>query len=207
MLRFILCKKKLGLNNISMAIVLWKSFYYITHYQNVASIVQHGLLSKNHVKKSRIEVIDIANKEVQGRRTRIEPIYKRSIHDYVPLYINPKNAMLSAIRHLTNELVILKIEPAVLENRKHLYTDGNAASSITLFSESRSVVDSSIPVLLADCWSAHEDGKRRRCAEVLIYGSIDAKHIAGAVCSSANVLAHLRKACPGSVEIDNSFFY
>lgn len=190
-----------------MPILLWTNFYYITHYQNVASILQMGLFSKFLIQKHQIQTIDIANKEVQGRRIRVEPIYNRSIHDYVPLYINPKNAMLSAIRHLTNDLVILKIKPAVLERNEHVFSDGNAASSNTLFSKSPDVVKPSIEVLLSDCWSNLEDGKRRRCAEVLVYNSVDPQYISGAVCSNQKIFSCLVGVCPGSVEIDMTFFY
>jgi|YelNatPaOPRAMG01_1025707.scaffolds.fasta_scaffold50554_2 hypothetical protein len=60
--------------------------YYLTHRDNVASILCKGILSKNRIEIAGLEYTSIAKDSVQRRRNRIEA-FGRPIHDYVPLYL------------------------------------------------------------------------------------------------------------------------
>ena len=62
----------------------------MTHINNLDSIIRNGLYPHNNTYKK----TDISNVDVNDRRVRLEPIYHKQIHSYVPFYFNPRNAML-----------------------------------------------------------------------------------------------------------------
>jgi hypothetical protein len=186
---------------------LWAGFYHMTHYRNLPSILQHGILSWTEVHSRDLAATDISDPSVQRWRARPEPVYRRAIHDYAPLYINPKNAMLYVRRHLQHEIVILKVSETILRRRQHLFTDGNAASKDTVFSADRAIVDPSDEALRAVRWADVPDGKRRRCAEVLVYPSIESDFIICAICSNQNLVNELADPLDLPIVVDPEVFY
>lgn len=99
--------------------------FHMTHLENLKSISKYGLNSHNTAPS----YIDISNPQVNRRRERQEPVHKRSLHDYVPMYFNPRNAMLyeKQMEH-SNKIVILEIDKAICLSRYTLFTDRNAAA-------------------------------------------------------------------------------
>lgn len=190
-----------------MPLRLYEEVYHITHINNLASIRQHGLLSKTRMDALDLHMIDISDSEVQGRRDRPEPVFGLPIHDYVPLYFNPKNAMLYSRKELQTMLVILAIPIAKAMSELYVFTDGNAANGPTLFDLELSITAASDNVLKANYWKDLPDGKRRRCAEMLVHERIELKHIGHAYCSSnASLDAVLYwLGCPASIE--RNMFY
>jgi len=184
-----------------------KYFYHITHHQNLSGILEHGILSRSDAHSRRLTNTDISDPAVQNRRDRREPIFHRSIQDYAPLYINPKNPMLSRRRNIQDELVILKVSPDVLKRPEVLFTDGNAASSKTSFGLDWSVVEPSQPVLQAKYWIDFQDGRRKRCAELLVHPLVEPHHIVGAICRGLPLASQLRKLCPFPITVDASIFF
>ncbi len=95
---------------------LFHRFFYIAHLENLASIRAKGLLPHNVIMAQGIAHVDIADPGAQRWRHRPETVYDRSIQDYVPLYINPRNPMLYVRRDWHKELVVLKISASVVDN-------------------------------------------------------------------------------------------
>lgn len=186
---------------------LWTAFYHMTHHRNLPGILNHGILSWTTAHAKGLTDTDISDPSVQRWRARCEPVYSRSIHDYAPLYINPKNAMLYVRRHLQHELVILKVSADVLRYHQHVFSDGNAACHNTQFSTDRQIVAPSDTALRALRWSEVPDGKRRRCAEVLVFPTVEARFIITAICSNQNLANTIRAACPVPIVIDTAAFY
>jgi hypothetical protein len=75
------------------------------------------------------------------------------------------------------DLLILEIATDVLEHHPHVFTDGNSACLQTVFSTNPDIVIPSLPALSAPYWNNCEDGKRRRCAEVLIHPEVEPEFI------------------------------
>ena len=186
---------------------LFHRFFYITHLENLASIRANGLLSHNVMVARKIIHVDISDPGAQRWRDRLEPVFHRPIHDYVPLYINPRNPMLYLRRELHQELTIIKISSSIVDACSHVYTDGNAASKLTAFASDRTVVLNSIPALTGNSWTDFSDGKRRMCSEVLIYPSIQPMYLEGAVCSNAETAKEVRKLCNLVSVIDPQMFF
>lgn len=169
---------------VQSPIALFNVFYHMTHVDNLESIRDHGLLSKHEVSARGLLRKDIANPSVQQRRESAEPCFKRSIHSYVPLYLNPRNPMLYNCKEIQESIVILQVGTDVVDRLDHVFTDGNAASDDTEFSYDPCVIESSLPVLSAESWTDFYGGKRRRCAEVLVFPRVPRELIVSARCLS-----------------------
>ena len=103
---------------------------HMTHIEHLDSILKYGLFSHNNPYKK----IDISNQEVNNRRTEIEPIYQKSIHDYVPFYFNPRNAMLYRNQRIFGDnIIVLGFSNEIVCYDKVIFTNANAASNHTLF--------------------------------------------------------------------------
>jgi hypothetical protein len=183
-------------------------FYHLTHKDNLAGILQHGILSHADVlTRDDVLATDISDAGAQKWRDRAEPINHRAIHDYAPLYINPKNPMLCVRRDVQHEIVILKISPQVLECGQHVFSDGNAACRETIFSANPDVVSASMDALSSKYWTDCVDGKRRRCAELLVYPKVEPIYIMSVICSN-NVLAkEVALYTKIKIEVNPSMFF
>ena len=194
--------------NATDDILQFPFFYHMTHKNNLAGILQHGILSHTDVLvRNDILATDISDAGAQKWRDREESANHRSIHDYAPLYINPKNPMLFVRRCLQHEIVILKISSGVLQNGQHVFTDGNAASRDTRFSSDSNVVADSLTALNAEYWANCIDGKRRRCAELLVYPRVQPIHILSIICSNNALAREIETGTDLQIEVNPSMFF
>lgn len=150
-----------------------QSLFHITRVENLSSIARSGLTSHNHAHAG-LQPKDISDPDVQERRRRkSDPIYRRPLHDYVPLYFRARNPMLYVRREMQERLAVLYVEKSVLCGRGVVFTDGNAAADKTrYFSSVDDLAQLDWACLEATDWTAHVDGKRKRCAEVLVPDAI-----------------------------------
>lgn len=183
-------------------------FYHMTHKDNVPGIMRHGILSHTAVReRSDVVTVDISDPGVQRHRALPETEYYRPIHDYVPLYINPRNPMLYRRLEWQHQIVILKVSPSVLRDGQHVFCDGNAACHNTKFSVDPEIVSSAVEALNADYWNDFPDGKRRRCAEVLIYPRVSPLHIVAAICNNTSLANEISRVAKMKVEVSPSMFF
>jgi hypothetical protein len=192
---------------LSMAWSLFESIYYITHRANLGSIISRGILSHNEIVRQDVECVDISDHGVQRWRSCCEPVFGRPIHDYVPLYMNPRNPMLFKRRELQNALVILKISTDALRRKDRLFSDGNAASRDTAFSRSSDVLGQAIPVLRAARWCDMKNGSRLRCAEALVFQHVASAHIQQVLCSNATMVNWVASNYSLPAVLDADFFF
>lgn len=169
--------------------ILWNYginyLYHMTYKDNLEGILKNGLKSHNQVRRENINNVDISDNQVNDRRSRKEPIYQKSIQDYVPLYFNPKNPMLFVRKEMQDDIVILGIDPMVLYQKNSIFTDGNAASNPTKFyKETDKLENLNWQCIRAGYWSSFDDGKRQRCSEVLIYPIIESNQIMKIFCNN-----------------------
>lgn len=153
--------------------------YHMTYIDNLASIIKNGLLSHNEAYRQGLIKADISDSNVQDIRAgTIDPCYNRSLHEYVPLYFSPRNPMLYRRREIQEDIVILGLDPQLLSEPNIVFTNGNAAASGTIFYTVISMLDH-LPwnLIRARSWTDIEDGKRIKCAEVLVYPKIEPSRI------------------------------
>jgi len=159
--------------------------FHMTHKNNLENILQNGLQSHNLARNNQLIKVDIADDKVNIRRFRNEPIYKKSIHDYVPLYFNPKNPMLFVRRAIQNDIVIIAVNKMLIYNKNSLFSDGNAASDDTMFfNKIENLNNLSWECINAEYWNDFNDGRRVRCSEVLAYQSIPTVFIQKIFCNN-----------------------
>ncbi|WP_314018265.1 DUF4433 domain-containing protein [Stutzerimonas degradans] len=186
--------------------------YYMMPLENFQTVRKHGLVSRTTAVEQGLHARDYSDQEVQSRRaSRREPVFNRCLHDYVPLYLNPRNPMLFRLREQAADLVVLGLTVRLLDyHTQHCFTDGNAASDMTLFSKDPAVVIPSLSALQADYWGDVPDGKRRRCAEVLVAPRIGPGFIEVAICSNASTAAVVNDAglnLDGRLFVNPGFFF
>jgi hypothetical protein len=102
--------------------------HYITAIANLPSILRHGILS--HKLANQLAHASVAMPEIQERRTNKQIPGARLLHDYANLYFDAHNPMLSRCRARNNEICVLRIDPAVMDQADVIVTDRNAAADL-----------------------------------------------------------------------------
>ncbi|MCL4682496.1 MAG: DUF4433 domain-containing protein [Rhodocyclaceae bacterium] len=182
-------------------------FYHMTHEKNIDSICRYGLLSLNRLRGMNLSFTDISLQTAQEKRDRPEPVFNRAIHEYVPFYFNPKNPMMFVRKELCTQLVLVEIDRTALIGLQFLYSDGNAASPNTRFSEDIVILHDCVDALTVDYWNDVEDGKRRRCAEILVYSQLNPQLIQRFICRDHQMAEKLQEHVGLPVVADQAMFF
>ncbi|ERT04841.1 hypothetical protein M595_5204 [Lyngbya aestuarii BL J] len=156
----------------------------MTHINNLASIIRNGLLSHNEAYRRGLIQVDISEPDVQDRRAD-RTVDNILLHEYVPLYFSPRNPMLYKRIQYQDDIVILGIDPQLLLEANVIFSDGNAAARETRFYRGVQMLNQ-LPwnVIWAKYWNDSEDGKRIKCAEILVYPTVAPNKIKAIFCRS-----------------------
>lgn len=155
--------------------------HYMAPMANLGSIVRRGLLS--HVRAAGVQHVSIAMEEVQDRRAGKRVPGGRPLHEYANLYFDARNAMMYARR--TDDLVVVRVSPSVLDVNGAVVADGNAASGPTRFFPSPAGLANLDAERVYAKWWTHEDyweeqeRKRQRQAEVLVPDVVPPEYVLG----------------------------
>lgn len=170
------------------ALVALKQFrvehlYYFSLAGNFESICKNGILPNNEVVNKSLNAQTFAIPQVQCRRhnkiCKLNDGKDVHVHDAVPLYFVSRTPTLYARRHLQKNIFFVVVDKDVLFSQgvRFSITDGNAASKVTHFFNSLSSLQTlSWEVIYANNWVDHPDGKRKRCAEMLVYPKISTEY-------------------------------
>ncbi len=188
--------------------------HYICHIDNVASILQHGILS--HKRAQRFRPVSVALESVQDRRERIVVPGGHRLHDYTNLYINARNPMMYYIRHQHLNLAVLRVSPDVLDLNGCVVTDRNAARQMEhrgFWSPKLGLAMIDKEIMNAEYWT-HADPiiewkqKGMRCAEVLIPDRVGVEFLMGVYASCRPAEESIRlTGCKFSVTISEHLFF
>ena len=156
-------------------------FYYITHLNNVNSILSKGILSHNLVEKSNISPNRISDQDIVNSRKEIETPAKKSLWDYANVYFRPKNAMLYKMIQSfgRDNIVILSMLPSIIRINGSFLTTGNARSPSTEIkhpSKIREVLKELYPYLIQEWWG-DPTTKIKIMAECLVPDLISPEYI------------------------------
>lgn len=99
-------------------------FYYITHIDNLESILKEGIFSNELVKKRGLKFKKISNEEIIRKRR------EKGLGNYANLYINPRNAMMYRIhKKLGWNVVVIGLNGSDILGKEDIKLSiGNAAS-------------------------------------------------------------------------------
>ncbi|MDB9496307.1 DarT ssDNA thymidine ADP-ribosyltransferase family protein [Spirulina major CS-329] len=171
--------------------------YYITHVDNLISILQYGILSHAAVEAQGIKPSIIYNSSVIDRR-KTKEIEGRSLWNFANLYFQPRNAMLySLIRsHFKHsDLVILFLKKSILDRNDIFISNGNAAHQETRIlpvREARQYFQKLKEQVDQEWWNDHDGSKRKLMAECLVPDRITPDYIQGIYVSTPKVLEKVK---------------
>lgn len=157
--------------------------YYITHVDNLPSILQLGVLSHRQVLDRQIDFTAIYNADIVSNRRLRQTPQQKSLWDYANLYFESRNAMLYkvlfyGVDRAIEHTAIVKIRPAVTSLDDVLIADGNAASAGTEITRFNNAQLSRIAQQTdREYWSAVDGSKRRLQAELLVPDLVPARYI------------------------------
>lgn len=151
-----------------------KSLYYITHTDNLPSILQRGILSHAMVEQLGLPFAPVYDAAiVTRRRDRLTP-NGVSLWEFANLYFQPRNPMLYRVLAERDEdhIAVIGVRPQVLDLPGTLVSTGGAAhslSDIVPASEGIAIITREIwPVLASDWWREEDGSKRKIMAECLV---------------------------------------
>ncbi len=151
--------------------------YNIVSIDNLNSILDYGILSKNRVDQH-FNYTDISNASVQNIRDNIYITKNRMLHDFANLYFNPRNAMLYSRLSEINNLCILKVDKCVLDLPGTVVSDRNAAVGGARFMAPLQALKSlNFDVIYSKSWDLDDPQDKLKykafmMAEVLVYEKI-----------------------------------
>lgn len=205
-------REKLRLEYLSK--IPFGGLYYIVHVKNIESILKKGILSHNKAHKGGLVAVDISNHHVNERRNRLEPILGGNLHDFVPLFINPRNPTFYywCMNENRNNLILLKINPHILLVDDVAFSDGNAAVRSTKIYKNISDFNRlSWTIIHDNYWTNHVDGKRIKCSEVLVKDQIPLYYIDKIIVYSAETLEKIIPLFPNhygiQININKTLYY
>lgn len=162
-----------------------EELHYITHVENLISILATGILS--HRRAARLPHRSVAMQEIQDRRKKVVVPGARPLHDYVNLYINARNKMMFKIvcNSDIKDLCVLRISPDVLDLPNVVIADMNASSDYVKFSPSpKGLENIDKDLVYATSWNHPGPIAKMRhgaivCAEVLVPDQVGVEYITG----------------------------
>jgi O-acetyl-ADP-ribose deacetylase (regulator of RNase III) len=158
------------------------SLFYITHVENLPSILKHGIFSHAQVVAQNVPYKAIYDTSiVSNRKDKATPV-GRSLWDYANVYLQPRNPMMYRVVHEKGRknLAVVAVRRDVLNGVGVLLTDGNAANGPTQFykvADGLKVIEKQWPVIQAEYWRPDDGSKRKIMAECLVPDLIQAEHI------------------------------
>ena len=160
--------------------------HYITKIENVPSMLELGILS--HRRAERIPHSSVAMEVIQERRAKKVIPGGQRLHDYVNLYINGRNVMMSKVLYESSvdEMCLLRVHTAVLDLPGAVLADQNASSDYVRFSNAATgLAQIRDDYVFAESWK-HPDNqieewrhKSAMCAEILVPGLVNPDYIIG----------------------------
>ena len=169
--------------------------HYIALIANVPSIVERGILS--NARAAQVPHQSLAMAEVQEKRRPKQIPGGRRLHEYVNLYFDAHNPMLSSRRSRNDEICILRIDPAVLDAPGVIVADRNASSKWARFlpaADGMRAIDRDR--VFATFWIHREDPydeirhKSEKCAEALVPDHVQPELIMGVYVANPAALSN-----------------
>ena len=150
-----------------------KSLYYLTHVENLPSILTHGILSHKLVEGRAVSYTPIYDVSIVGNRQTKSAPDGHSLWDFANLYFQPRNPMLYRVVHEKSEkeIAVVAVHPHVMETPGVFLTDGNAASATTDFfpyNEGLRAISTICDTITSEWWNSVDGSKRKIMAECLV---------------------------------------
>jgi hypothetical protein len=191
------------MGRVSMRI---KELYYITHINNVPSILKHGVLSHELIEEQGVPFTPIYNAEIVAKRHDIQAPDGRSLWSFANLYFQPRNPMLYRVVFFgestdATNIAVLGVQVNILNKSDIYISTGNAASSFSVIlsaREGKKAISQIKKNIDKEYWTDEEGSKRKIMAECLVPGMIPPQFIHTIYVASRGVAEELKTMLPQS---------
>ncbi len=161
-----------------------RNLYYITHVDNLPSILEKGILSLEKIEEERVHTTHIYNTEIVNRRKEKNTPDRKSLWNYANLYFQPRNPMMYRVVHekkkRAKDLAVVPVTIKVLQTPGAFITDGNAANDPTQFytpSDGLKMIEQQWKIVQSEWWNNLDGSKRKIMAECLVPQRVDPEFI------------------------------
>ncbi len=176
----------------------FNSLFYITHIDNLQSIIKRGILSYNRIKDVGCKFIPIFKGKKHSyndidKRSKIAPLMNNNnLLNYAGLFFQPRNPILyrSIIETGLEKLVILEVANTVLSEPGVIISDGNVTEDFTQFypcSQGLKKIQQHAKVLQNDWWRKSDGSKRKIMAECLVPERVKPEYIRSVILADDNM--------------------
>ena len=159
-----------------------RNLYYITHIENLPSILEKGILSHEKIEEEHIQAARIYNTDiVNSRREKNTPTHK-SLWSYANLYFQVRNPMMYRVVHQkgAKDLAVVSVAKEILQTSGVFITDGNAANAPTQFyfpADGLKMLRQQWKIVQNEWWNNLDGSKRKIMAECLVPDSVAPEYI------------------------------
>lgn len=158
------------------------SLFYITHVENLPSILKYGILSHSEVEAKGVKYTPIYDTSIVSNRKEKSTPAGKSLWNYANIYLQPRNPMMYRVVHEKSRknLAVIAVRPDVLSLPGVWITDGNAANGPTQFyhlADGLKVIEKQWSIIQAEYWRSDDGSKRKIMAECLVPSTIPPEHI------------------------------
>lgn len=159
-----------------------KQLFYITHIDNVVSILKHGIMSHQQIEETKIPFTKIYDTQIVSSRQYRQTPDNKSLWEYANVYLQARNPMLYRVlcEKDASEIVIIGIDRSIMANRDSFFSAGNAASyssDIVSIKDSGNAFKEVKNSLDNEWWNDVDGSKRKIMAECLIPKKIDPEYL------------------------------
>ncbi len=162
-----------------------RRLYYITHIDNIPSILERGILSHEKITAAHIPYTPIYDNSIVERRGGISTPEGRSLWHYANLFFQPRNPMLYRVINTVGRqnLAVLGVENTVLQEQGIFITNGIAANELTRIHpqpEGLEMLQTHQEIIQSTSWIAWNDCeelRRKLMAECLVPDQVNSEHI------------------------------
>lgn len=176
-----------------------RGLYYITHIDNVPSILNNGILSHAEIERQSIKHTKVYDENIVSKRKERILQDGRSLWEYANLYFQPRNPMLYrllATNFKPQDLAIIGVKWTLMKKNDILITDGNAASLETKVYKKVDLKDSDMENIIEakdmEFWNSGDGSKRKIMAECLVPGYVNPDYISEIYVSNHSNVEKLR---------------
>jgi len=179
----------------------YRGLFYITHIDNLPSILRQGILCHERIEKEGIQFTPIYDKTIVAGRGERKVPDGRSLWSFANLFFQPRNAMLYRVllEKSSGEIAILCVNPTLL-NRNDIYIAlggaGSERSPIVSRNDGLKRILRLKKYIDREWWSDVDDSKRFSMAECLVPDSVSPDMITTLYVASHELRERLLKDIP-----------
>lgn len=171
--------------------------YYITHIDNLCSILEKGILSHQAIINEDVAFTAIYDEEIVTNRSHIQTPNGKNLWDYANVFFQARNPMLYRvlIEKSENDIAIVRVQSTILNDNNIFITTGNAAHSLSEIlppQKGRKILKKILKNTDKTWWRPDDGSKREIMAECLVPNRIPQSNITGIYVASVEIADRVR---------------